>query len=186
MSSGLDVTFWKEGRRSSLDVPKGYVAVYVGDSEKKRFVIPIAYLNQPSFQELLSQAEEEFGFDHRMGGLTIPCREDTFIDLTSRLSRNIKSLEDPRFLFFSFQDIPLSCASHELSQIQSHLTFFWVTEDRTFGGKSNMAFMSNKELWVTIQLERELRLTISSTDHCILLRTRDHLLNSILISSAIN
>ncbi|KAG9135031.1 hypothetical protein Leryth_011538 [Lithospermum erythrorhizon] len=29
-----------------------------------------------SFRELLSQAEEEFGFDHPTGGLTIPCRED--------------------------------------------------------------------------------------------------------------
>ncbi|KAL2512413.1 SAUR-like auxin-responsive protein family [Abeliophyllum distichum] len=84
-------------RRSSLtinretsiaaDVPKGHFAVYVGESEKKRFVIPISYLNQPSFQDLLSQAEEEFGFDHPMGGLTIPCRENIFIDLTFRLSR---------------------------------------------------------------------------------------------------
>ncbi|XP_027096456.2 auxin-induced protein 15A-like [Coffea arabica] len=73
-------------RRSSKDVLKGYFAVYVGESEKKRFVVPISYLNQPAFQELLSQAEEEFGFDHPMGGLTIPCREDKFIDVTSCLS----------------------------------------------------------------------------------------------------
>ncbi|KAB5561401.1 hypothetical protein OIU78_001185 [Salix suchowensis] len=74
-------------RGSSLarDVRKGYIAVYVGEEEKKRFVIPLSYLNQSSFQELLSKAEEEFGFDHPMGGLTIPCREDIFLDLTSRL-----------------------------------------------------------------------------------------------------
>ncbi|KAK3029042.1 hypothetical protein RJ639_040094 [Escallonia herrerae] len=71
---------------SALDgIPKGYFAVYVGEQEKKRFVIPISFLNRPSFQELLSQAEEEFGFDHPMGGLTIPCREEIFVDLTSRL-----------------------------------------------------------------------------------------------------
>lgn len=70
-----------------LDVPKGYFPVYVGESEKKRFVIPISYLNQPSFRDLLSQAEKQFGFDHPMGGLTIPCREDIFVDVTSRLSR---------------------------------------------------------------------------------------------------
>ncbi|KAK3029046.1 hypothetical protein RJ639_040098 [Escallonia herrerae] len=70
---------------TNIDVPKGYFAVYVGEQEKKRFVIPISFLKQPSFQGLLRQAEEEFGFDHPMGGLTIPCREDTFIDLTSRL-----------------------------------------------------------------------------------------------------
>ncbi|CDP15257.1 unnamed protein product [Coffea canephora] len=26
----------------SVDVPKGYLAIYVGESERKRFVIPIA------------------------------------------------------------------------------------------------------------------------------------------------
>ncbi|KAI4332781.1 hypothetical protein L6164_017662 [Bauhinia variegata] len=69
----------------SLEVPKGYLAVYVGQ-EMKRFIIPMSYLNQPLFQELLSQAEEEFGYDHPMGGLTIPCGEDVFVDLTSRLN----------------------------------------------------------------------------------------------------
>ena len=72
---------------STKDVPKGFLAVYVGDESKmKRFVIPVPYLNLPSFQELLSQAEEEFGFNHPMGALTIPCREDCFIDLISRLN----------------------------------------------------------------------------------------------------
>jgi SAUR family protein len=68
-----------------VDVPKGYLAVYVGE-EMKRFVIPISYLNQPSFQELLSQAEEQFEYDHPTGGLTIPCREDVFLEITSRLN----------------------------------------------------------------------------------------------------
>ncbi|KAL9670276.1 hypothetical protein QQ045_007827 [Rhodiola kirilowii] len=67
---------------SSIDVPKGFFAVYVGESQK-RMVVPIAYLNQPAFQELLRKAEEEFGFDHPNGGLTIPCSEDTFQELTS-------------------------------------------------------------------------------------------------------
>ncbi|KAG6779592.1 hypothetical protein POTOM_015985 [Populus tomentosa] len=64
----------------SLDVPKGFLAVYIGEREKKRFVVPVSYLNEPSFQDLLTKAEEEFGFNHPMGGLTIPCREDKFID----------------------------------------------------------------------------------------------------------
>ncbi|XP_045801840.1 auxin-induced protein 6B-like isoform X1 [Trifolium pratense] len=67
------------------NVPKGYLAVYVGE-EMKRFVIPMSYLNQTSFQDLLSQAEEEFGYDHPMGGLTIPCTEDVFLHITSRLN----------------------------------------------------------------------------------------------------
>ncbi|KAH6789423.1 SAUR-like auxin-responsive protein family [Perilla frutescens var. frutescens] len=72
---------------SGAEVPKGHVAVYVGENEKKRFIIPVSYLNQPSFQELLFQAEEEFGFNHPMGGLTIPCSEDLFVDFVSGLSR---------------------------------------------------------------------------------------------------
>ncbi|PON39747.1 Small auxin-up RNA [Parasponia andersonii] len=72
---------------STKEVPKGYLAVYVGDESKmKRFVILVSYLNQPSFQELLSQAEEEFGFNYPMGALTIPCKEDVFIDLISSLN----------------------------------------------------------------------------------------------------
>ena len=74
-----------EAASKAVEVPKGYLAVYVGE-KMKRFVIPISYLNQPSFQELLSQVEEEFGYDHPMGGLMIPCREDAFLDLTSRLN----------------------------------------------------------------------------------------------------
>ncbi|XP_040874133.1 auxin-induced protein 10A5-like [Glycine max] len=71
-----------------LEVPKGYLAVYVGD-KMKRFVILVSYLNQPSFQELLSQAEEEFGYDHPTGSLTIPCKENEFLNLTSRLTIEI-------------------------------------------------------------------------------------------------
>ncbi|XP_017970146.1 PREDICTED: auxin-responsive protein SAUR21 [Theobroma cacao] len=67
-------------------VPKGFLAVYVGETQKKRFVVPVTFLNQPSFQALLSKSEEEFGFDHPMGGLTIPCREETFVNVTSQLN----------------------------------------------------------------------------------------------------
>jgi SAUR family protein len=76
-------------RRSSsskqVEVPKGYLAVYVGE-KMKRFLIPVSFLNEPLFQELLSQAEEEFSYSHPMGGLTIPCMEDVFLHTTSRLN----------------------------------------------------------------------------------------------------
>ncbi|OMO92863.1 Auxin responsive SAUR protein [Corchorus olitorius] len=65
----------------TMAVPKGHFAVYVGETEKKRFVVPISFLKHPSFQNLLSQAEEEYGFNHPMGALTIPCSEEAFIDL---------------------------------------------------------------------------------------------------------
>ncbi|XXG40248.1 hypothetical protein AAC387_Pa01g1017 [Persea americana] len=43
-------------------VPKGHFAFYVGESRRR------------------------IGLDHQMGGLTIPCHEDTFITLTSQLN----------------------------------------------------------------------------------------------------
>ncbi|KAF6144102.1 hypothetical protein GIB67_007563 [Kingdonia uniflora] len=73
-------------RRSASDVPKGHFPVYVGKGQRKRFVVPISYLDHPSFQYLLSRAEDELGFDHPIGGLTIPCKEDTFINLMSHLN----------------------------------------------------------------------------------------------------
>ncbi|KAJ4716677.1 Auxin-responsive protein, partial [Melia azedarach] len=73
---------------TSLDVPKGFFAVYVGEAQKKRFVVSVSFLKKPSFQALLSKAEEEFGYDHPMGGLTIPCREDILINVTSHLSKS--------------------------------------------------------------------------------------------------
>ncbi|KAK3412634.1 auxin-responsive protein SAUR21 [Eucalyptus grandis] len=78
-------------RRSCSDVPNGHVAVYVGDVQRRRFLVPVTFLNHPSFRELLSRAEEEFGFDHPTGGLTIPCKEEAFIELTSRLHSSRRS-----------------------------------------------------------------------------------------------
>ena len=75
----------------ALNVPKGHFTVYVGENEKKRFVVPLSLLSQSSFQDLL-QAEDEYGFNHPMGCLTIPCCEDAFIDLISRLN---VSLDQP-------------------------------------------------------------------------------------------
>ncbi|CAH9114686.1 unnamed protein product [Cuscuta epithymum] len=66
-------------------VPKGHFAVYVGEA-RRRFVVPIEYLTHALFQDLLSWAEQEFGYEHPTGGLTIPCSEDYFLSLTSLLS----------------------------------------------------------------------------------------------------
>ncbi|KAG2318594.1 hypothetical protein Bca52824_011807 [Brassica carinata] len=71
----------KQSQKQQSRVPKGHVAVYVGEEmeNKKRFVVSISYLNHPLFQGLLNRAEEEFGFNHPVGGLTIPCREESFV-----------------------------------------------------------------------------------------------------------
>ncbi|GMP64099.1 hypothetical protein CsSME_00025534 [Camellia sinensis var. sinensis] len=70
-------------RNLSSDVgPKGHLVVYVGESQSKRFVVPVSVLNHPSFQDL---PFIKFGFHHPMGGLTIPCKEEAFLELTSQL-----------------------------------------------------------------------------------------------------
>ncbi|GJM84930.1 hypothetical protein PR202_ga00645 [Eleusine coracana subsp. coracana] len=58
------------------DVPRGHFAVYVG-AYRSRYIVPVACLAAPEFQELLRKAEEEFGFAHDMG-ITLPCDEPTF------------------------------------------------------------------------------------------------------------
>lgn len=60
----------REGGSSNI-VPKGYLAVCVGE-EQKRFTIPTEYLGHQAFQILLREAEEEFGFQ-QTGVLRIPC-----------------------------------------------------------------------------------------------------------------
>nr|GMD07061.1 auxin-induced protein 15A-like [Ipomoea batatas]GMD09821.1 auxin-induced protein 15A-like [Ipomoea batatas] len=72
---------------TTADVPRGHLAVYVGEcpDERHRFVVPISYLNHPLFHDLLSLAEEEYGFRHPTGGLTIPCTEAAFLNIISHL-----------------------------------------------------------------------------------------------------
>ncbi|MBA0784903.1 hypothetical protein Gotri_026801, partial [Gossypium trilobum] len=71
--------FVNQAASASTHVPKGYFAVYVGKSQRKRLIVAISFLNQPSFLKSLSIAEEEFRFSHPMGGLTIRCREEIFV-----------------------------------------------------------------------------------------------------------
>ncbi|GER43278.1 SAUR-like auxin-responsive protein family, partial [Striga asiatica] len=74
--SGETIEFFLRGcpllehEKRSAEVPKGHFAVYVGENEKKRFVIPVLHLNHPLFQELLLQAEEEFGSNGK--GIEVP------------------------------------------------------------------------------------------------------------------
>ncbi|XP_022747944.1 auxin-induced protein 15A-like [Durio zibethinus] len=70
---------------ATAKVPKGHLAVYVGEGNRKKFVIPISFLNHPLFQHLLNRAEEDFGFNPPMGGLTIPCSEEYFMTITTTI-----------------------------------------------------------------------------------------------------
>ncbi|MBA0640695.1 hypothetical protein Goklo_023604 [Gossypium klotzschianum] len=64
---------------------KVHFTVYVGEAKKKRFVVPLSFLKHHSFQNLLSQAKNEFRFNHPMGAFIIPCSEEAFIELTCNL-----------------------------------------------------------------------------------------------------
>ncbi|KAH7518319.1 hypothetical protein FEM48_Zijuj09G0158800 [Ziziphus jujuba var. spinosa] len=57
-------------RRVGLVAEKGHFVVYSGDG--RRFVLPLEYLNDDIFRELLRIAEEEFGLP-RDGPITLPC-----------------------------------------------------------------------------------------------------------------
>ncbi|XP_068646677.1 protein SMALL AUXIN UP-REGULATED RNA 12-like [Aristolochia californica] len=69
-----------------VDVPKGHFPVYVGE-QRRRYIVPLSFLEDPKFQMLLQRAEEEYGFEHKMG-LTIPCEETVFRSLTDLLDHN--------------------------------------------------------------------------------------------------
>ncbi|KAK6155515.1 hypothetical protein DH2020_009763 [Rehmannia glutinosa] len=66
------------GRREARSIPKGCLAVTVGQGdEQRRFVIPVVYVNHPLFTQLLKEAEEEYGFDQK-GPINIPCHVEEF------------------------------------------------------------------------------------------------------------
>ncbi|XP_061336547.1 protein SMALL AUXIN UP-REGULATED RNA 51-like [Gastrolobium bilobum] len=88
----------REGGSNNV-VPKGYLAVCVGE-ELKRFIIPTEYLGHESFQILLKEAEEEFGFQ-QTGVLRIPCEASVFESI-------LKMVEGKKDKFSSTQECRLS------------------------------------------------------------------------------
>ncbi|KAE8670239.1 Auxin-responsive protein SAUR32 [Hibiscus syriacus] len=68
-------------------VPKGHLAVYVGESERDttRVVVPVIYLNHPLFGELLKDSERVYGFD-QSGGIALPCGISEFEKVKKRIA----------------------------------------------------------------------------------------------------
>ncbi|WCJ18887.1 SAUR-like auxin-responsive protein family [Euphorbia peplus] len=58
---------------TSAKAEKGYFAVY--SSDKKRFLLPLEYLNSEIIIELFNMAEDEFGLPGS-GPLTLPCEAE--------------------------------------------------------------------------------------------------------------
>lgn len=64
-------------------VDKGHFAIYTADG--RRFVVPLAYLNNPVFRQLLEMSEEEYGLP-RDGPIVLPC-DSIFMDYAICLIR---------------------------------------------------------------------------------------------------
>ncbi|GAV73242.1 Auxin_inducible domain-containing protein [Cephalotus follicularis] len=74
----LHFHFHHQEKKELRDIPKGCLAVMVGQGEnQQRFVIPVIYINHPLFMHLLKVAEEEYGFEQK-GPITIPCHVEEF------------------------------------------------------------------------------------------------------------
>ncbi|GMN51052.1 hypothetical protein TIFTF001_020201 [Ficus carica] len=88
------VSIWRPKKKFNSipkDVPKGHLAVYVGE-DCKRYVINIALLKHPLFQALLNHVEEVFQFANG-SRLCIPCDEYAFLCVL----QCIRSERDRRF-----------------------------------------------------------------------------------------
>ncbi|KAJ0960312.1 hypothetical protein J5N97_001883 [Dioscorea zingiberensis] len=78
---------------------KGHFNVYT--SEGKRFMVPVAYLNNAVFKELLKISEEEFGLPGD-GPITLPC--DAYIYKVRRDVASFIDDEDKAMLSMDFED----------------------------------------------------------------------------------
>ncbi|KAL2490808.1 SAUR-like auxin-responsive protein family [Abeliophyllum distichum] len=73
--------------KNPVSVPKGHLAVYVGDEEDDtyRVLVPVMYFNHPLFGELLREAEKIYGFNHP-GGIQIPCRKSELENVQMKIA----------------------------------------------------------------------------------------------------
>lgn len=80
----------------SAAVPKGHLAVYVGqnDGEFHRVLVPVIYFNHPLFGDLLREAEKEYGYQHQ-GGITIPCPYSEFENVQSKIKSGSSGRKPP-------------------------------------------------------------------------------------------
>ncbi|KAF7850978.1 hypothetical protein BT93_L4776 [Corymbia citriodora subsp. variegata] len=79
----------EEERPVPKDIPKGHLAIYVGE-ECRRYVIHIALLEHPLFLLLLDQAAEAFDFAAPASRLCIPCNENLFLTVLCCANRGRK------------------------------------------------------------------------------------------------
>ncbi|KAG8650418.1 hypothetical protein MANES_07G038733v8 [Manihot esculenta] len=86
---------------------KGHFVVY--STDKKRFLLPLEYLNNEIIKELLNMAEEEFGLQSE-GPLTLPCDADLMEYAVALLRRRATKDVERALLVF----IASNCCSSSL------------------------------------------------------------------------
>ncbi|WMV53105.1 hypothetical protein MTR67_046490 [Solanum verrucosum] len=98
---------------ASSIVEKGHFVLYTID--QVRFVIPLAYLENESIQQLLNMSEEEFGLPSG-GPITLPC-DSAFMDyIISLVKKGVTAGDLHKALLLS---IPSCCYSTSYSHLES-------------------------------------------------------------------
>ncbi|XP_057805909.1 auxin-responsive protein SAUR66-like [Salvia miltiorrhiza] len=107
-----------EGCCVALPVDRGHFAIYTAD--ERRFVVPLAYLNDPVFRQLLEMSEEEYGLPCN-GPIVLPC-DSVFMDYAICLIRKGRAGDLHRALLESLARSRCSSSSclHQ-AQINHHL-----------------------------------------------------------------
>ena len=95
---------------TSSVVDKGHFVVY--SSDRRRFVIPLAYLNSEIMRDLFQMSEEEFGIQSA-GPIILPC-DSVFLDYVISFIQHGVSKELERALIMSVP--PSNCSSSSYFQ----------------------------------------------------------------------
>ncbi|KAM0945346.1 putative small auxin-up RNA [Dioscorea sansibarensis] len=94
---------------------KGHFIVYT--SEGKRFMVPLAYLNNNIFRELLKISEEEFGLPGD-GPITLPCDAVSMEYVLSMLRRGVSEEVERALLSSIFMSCQSACSTLDLEHSQ--------------------------------------------------------------------
>ncbi|XP_021774753.1 auxin-responsive protein SAUR63-like [Chenopodium quinoa] len=100
-------------------VEKGHFVVY--SSDKRRFVIPLAYLNNEIFRELFRIAEEEFGVSST-GPIMLPC-DSSFLEYAISMIQRHMTEDLERALIMSFANCRYSSLSNDQQEQTSQQLF---------------------------------------------------------------
>ncbi|KAJ0960308.1 hypothetical protein J5N97_001879 [Dioscorea zingiberensis] len=94
---------------------KGHFFVYT--SEGKRFMVPLAYLDNNIFKELLKISEEEFGLPGD-GPITLPCDAVSMEYVLSMLRRGVSQEVERALLSSIFVSCQSSCSMFAVEYVQ--------------------------------------------------------------------